>query len=260
MAEQLNPLALIGGSNDTTLDKRFIQQQKDTNALQRGLEQLDASGRNERALAGINNESLEERTLYALGLSGRGVGGEQLQDRLGRLFQDTSDKTQSEVNKNDAGAFLRRAQAGARGIFTPGATGRQIQNPDRPVRKGLPISAEAAKLSVPALESDTKNRTKTKRIIYAPGVGFSEVEVVGETSQKAKSPGSPENAEQKELTNDRVNQIHANATKALTAAVADGRMKPFTTIEVIGLVEGTNDVILSIDGGPPQTFPATKKK
>ena len=264
MAEQLNPLAFIGASNDPTLIDRAKNEQRGLIDLENKLGLLAEKGRNERAntqLSGGLAQALAQNNMY------RAANINPLLPSAGGFLND---RRESDLANTDAEAFRRRAEGslsggklGLRPLPIPeGGPPVPLGNrvgPKALTIDGPPLGDSAAAAGTPKLQSDASVEQDIEKVEFINGA-LVKINEKRKSSQQGSTKGAPTTPRQQLLTNKMIDAIHASATKALTAAVATGNRVPFKTIEVLGYSKTRGIVVLSIDGGPPETFPTPKKK
>ena len=162
MAE-INPLAFIGRSNDPSLTKRTTDASASSDALQRGLAQISLQGQNADRLAGINNESLENRGLASLGLTNRGQGAANLADGLNRISTDASKLSGAQTFSNlgsgvkefAGGGYQVAPEFNADGDILPQTLG-DVSSLDKVLQRITPtsVSASAAGVPVPKVKNE----------------------------------------------------------------------------------------------------------
>lgn len=165
-----NPLSAIGLGNDPTLSKRTTDSAAASDALRRNLGQLTLQGQNADRLAGINNESLENRTLAPLGLSNRGTGAKTLQTDLARIATNNSNLSIADAfNKNASGMGTLAYDVG----YTPThqATAQETVSPKNKLMASIPnrILAAQQQGSAAAETQATQSAKTTDKSFVLPG-------------------------------------------------------------------------------------------
>lgn len=223
---EINPLSLIGRSNDPSLTPRTVQANKALLDLQSGnvLQTLTNRG-------AMNRQNVSDTSAFARTLAPMGFTPESFTpNAANRLRRGIEALRGAQTTEANVGGGVRIP--GGTPAFLPEDTLKQK------VKPGFTLPGEAQSFALPKLTSTTKAGGSFETVEVDPKTGILGKRIRTEGSeQKAQSQGGT-------VTTQRVNELHTLVTDMLTA-----RGISYETVEIVS--EDATHITISIDGGNP---------